>query len=381
MKKLFAIALVFLLALTSCGREGDDNENSNTSVKTTVTITNASDYTLLDVEYLGVNFDTINSGNMSMKEVSAGTIYVYFYLSIVGEKVRCRTALVEACENGVSNKITITNYTSIVTVSGDEITGSLKTVFDTLTIELSKPQIRVKQGSVVIKQYGEQNFETVRSTFTRELTFIIENIGRSDLIIDIVNGNKINLTENSSGFFSVNIQPLSSTIAAVTSFTFTIQFSPTIVGNNFNAAVNIKTNSRTNDEFIFLVKGNCSNPLQVGDTGLGGGMVFFAEGTQYKECSGELGVYNLSVALLTAKNFGGGGFTDWHLPDNGELDLMYKNLYQKGLGGFLESYYWSSSSGSYGRAMFYNFSNGICSETSYISNLYLVRSVRSFSIY
>jgi hypothetical protein len=41
--------------------------------------------------------------------------------------------------------------------------------------------------------------------------------------------------------------------------------------------------------------------------------------------------------------FEAGGFKDWFLPSKDELDLIYKNLKAKDLGGFTTAWYWSSS--------------------------------------
>ena len=53
-----------------------------------------------------------------------------------------------------------------------------------------------------------------------------------------------------------------------------------------------------------------------------------------------------------------GGFDDWFLPSLGELNLMYKNLYRKGLGSFASDYYWSSSEFNADYAWKQNFSSG-----------------------
>jgi len=115
---------------------------------------------------------------------------------------------------------------------------------------------------------------------------------------------------------------------------------------------------------------------EIGKTGPGGGIIFYAEGGQYKECSGELGNSTWDAAVTTAKNYKGGGFTNWHLPDRGELDLMYKNLKKNDLGRFSNNNYWSSiPDGSW--AYYQDFSNGYQDNGSK-TNSYSIRAVRSY---
>jgi len=117
---------------------------------------------------------------------------------------------------------------------------------------------------------------------------------------------------------------------------------------------------------------------EIGKTGPGGGIIFYAEGGQYKECSGELGNNTWDAAVVTARNYKGGGFTDWHLPDRGELDLMYKNLKQNDLGGFSDNYYWSSAEYSNTSAYYQYFYYGTQSSSGK-SNSYSVRAVRAYN--
>jgi hypothetical protein len=120
-----------------------------------------------------------------------------------------------------------------------------------------------------------------------------------------------------------------------------------------------------------------SPPGEIGNTGPGGGIIFFAEGGQYKECSGELGNSTWDTAVTTAKNYKGGGFTNWHLPDRGELDLMYKNLKKYNLGGFSNGNYWSSVPDGSSAAYYQDFNNGH-QDWHYKNNSYSVRAVRSY---
>ncbi|GHV90056.1 hypothetical protein AGMMS50268_05590 [Spirochaetia bacterium] len=97
---------------------------------------------------------------------------------------------------------------------------------------------------------------------------------------------------------------------------------------------------------------------KVGDRGPGGGFIFYAEGGMYMECSLNLGSFTWSEAKTVASNYKGGGFTDWHLPQKEELNMIYQNLKKKGLGGLFEEWYWSSSESSTSDAWKQNFSDG-----------------------
>ncbi|MDR1250484.1 MAG: hypothetical protein LBK63_14445 [Treponema sp.] len=52
---------------------------------------------------------------------------------------------------------------------------------------------------------------------------------------------------------------------------------------------------------------------------------------------------NGRAAQLCDELIVGDEFDDWFLPSQDELDLMYQNLKAKGLGGFTDNWYWSSS--------------------------------------
>jgi hypothetical protein len=64
-------------------------------------------------------------------------------------------------------------------------------------------------------------------------------------------------------------------------------------------------------------------------------------------------------AAHIADGYSANGYTDWFLPSFEELRLMYLNLKTRGLGGFSNNFYWSSTDSRDGRnARSVNFSNG-----------------------
>jgi hypothetical protein len=75
--------------------------------------------------------------------------------------------------------------------------------------------------------------------------------------------------------------------------------------------------------------------------GPGGGTVFFAEGGKHMEVSEYLGEYDWYDALSVARDYRGGGYSDWRLPTKDELNLIYQNL--KNIGNWGDNDYWSSS--------------------------------------
>jgi hypothetical protein len=163
---------------------------------------------------------------------------------------------------------------------------------------------------------------------------------------------------------------------------------------------------------------------KIGDTGPAGGIVFhdkgaFTNGWRYLEAapndlvpmqwgtfridvggtSGAVGTGKANteriVAVLEQRGEDGAalfcaildinGHKDWFLPSYDELDLMRKNLKLKGLGGFNNGYYWSSTQSGSGNfyvdprsAYAISFSNGEATYMDSKPNAYSVRAIRQF---
>jgi hypothetical protein len=82
-----------------------------------------------------------------------------------------------------------------------------------------------------------------------------------------------------------------------------------------------------------------------------------------------------AAQLCTSLDFNGN--KDWFLPSKDELNLMYTNLKQKGLRGFQNNWYWSSSQASSSDVWYQDFSDGL--QDSYFKRgNYCVRAVRAF---
>ena len=82
-----------------------------------------------------------------------------------------------------------------------------------------------------------------------------------------------------------------------------------------------------------------------------------------------------SYAASIARDYNGGGYTDWFLPSRDELNQLYVN--KAAIGGFTDALYWSSTEYVNTLAWTQNFYNGIQFNVNK-SNTYNVRAVRAF---
>jgi len=82
-----------------------------------------------------------------------------------------------------------------------------------------------------------------------------------------------------------------------------------------------------------------------------------------------------TYAAGIAKSYKGGGYSDWYLPSKDELNLLYLN--RNLIGGFQNSFYWSSTECDENSAWLQFFNNGM--QFNYVkSGTYHVRAVRVF---
>jgi TolB-like protein len=125
--------------------------------------------------------------------------------------------------------------------------------------------------------------------------------------------------------------------------------------------------------------------IAIGSPGPAGGIVFYdkgsySDGWRYLEAAPAnyefTSDWNSAEGKCRSLNIG--GFSGWRLPTKDELDLMYKNLKQKGLGGFNNNWYWSSSQINSNYAWYQRFSDGGQFDIYGKGSTFSVRAVRAF---
>ena len=230
---------------------------------TNIDIHNKSDYDILSIKLFDVIRGIITSGESGylmfdtndFKDTDTGEIS--FYLHILNERLYCKFSNISIKRNKTNNEFTFNNDT-IITAIDNNITDTLKNIVDVMTIEYSKPQIEITHYYNKIKNNDDTNLEETLVHNDDYLEFYIKNIGINNLILEEINSNYVNISENTSGYFSLYSQPDNSVIASGKTVVFIVQFNPLLTGN-YSAKLQIKSNSRNDDNFIFRIIENSIN--------------------------------------------------------------------------------------------------------------------------
>ena len=156
---------------------------------------------------------------------------------------------------------------------------------------------------------------------------------------------------------------------------------------------------------------------EIGDTGPAGGLIFYVNESDSDEwkyleaapsdqginmawgCSGTLidgadgtavgtgaqntmdiiaGCSTVGIAAKICDDLLFGGYSDWYLPSRDELNSMYVNLVQNGLGDFSSTPYWCSTEYDANSAQLQYLDNGSQTQANKDYDFYRVRAVRAF---
>jgi hypothetical protein len=419
MKKLLSI-IIFLVLFTQgfagCSNPDEDrnSDEGKDSIETTFKIINQSNYELLQVNYGGVEFGNVSSSSEAKENVPEGTYYIFFHLQSIEGSVYCRISQIFTSEYGKSNELIISNNTVIENQENKSI-ASLMIIYD--EINTLPASLELWQSNTLIRRFGEYDFGSVIKGKTADVTFTIRNPGTVPLGLT---GDPV--VDSSNSIFTVTSQPMN-TVDAESSVHFILSYTP--LENKMETSTITILNDGDVPVFLFTVKG-IGRDYIVGDTGPAGGIIFYdagalVNGFRYLEAAptatevtAEWGAYEINIAgtqtavgrgkqntvlIVAALNQAGetgkaaqicnamayNGFNDWFLPSSDELDYIYKNLKEKGLGGFGNGEYWSSSQANnslyseyYAWFQYFNTSSFGFRDYTYKYETKSVRAVRAF---
>ncbi len=109
----------------------------------------------------------------------------------------------------------------------------------------------------------------------------------------------------------------------------------------------------------------------------GGFVVFEGNGHGLVAAITDLGNMDWNSAKTACEELTLNGYSDWHLPSSEELNLIYVNLKQVGVGGFANDSYWSSTKSGSSNAWLECFNNG-AQHNNWKDFKYNGRPVRAF---
>jgi hypothetical protein len=109
----------------------------------------------------------------------------------------------------------------------------------------------------------------------------------------------------------------------------------------------------------------------------GGFVVYEKNGHGLVAAITDLGSMDWNSAKTACDDLILNGYSDWHLPSKKELNALYVNLKQIGVGGFADYFYWGSIEGNDGNEWSQYFDAG-AQYNDDRGGRYYVRAVRTF---
>jgi len=133
--------------------------------------------------------------------------------------------------------------------------------------------ITVNQAATSIGNGDTFVFSSATVNTTGTLEFNIVNSGAGDLVL--TGSTRVSITDDASGYYSVSVQP-ASLIRSGESTTFTVSFSPLVLGDH-TAAVTIESDDPDESNFVFYLTGACT-PVPVPEINIKQGITDVASG-------------------------------------------------------------------------------------------------------
>ena len=110
----------------------------------------------------------------------------------------------------------------------------------------------------------------------------------------------------------------------------------------------------------------------------GGFVVYERDGHGLVASITDLGEMDWNAAKTACDELILNGYSDWHLPSKEELNSVYVNMKQVGVGGFSSYFYWSSSENNYAEVWIQGFGEGSHNTTDKNYHTSYVRAIRAF---
>lgn len=256
MKKLFLLILAALMmtAFLSCSvDDGGNVSDGQENLGATLTVKNASSYTLYDVKWEGTSISSsagIVSGFSAKESVSEGFGYIYFsfYPNGSDDKMRCYTAATMDISNGDTASFTFTNNTVVVQLNN----ANNQKALDKIQFPSNAVLSLTFDGRVVEKNDVIDLGKIVTNT-KKSAEFSMTNSGKD--LLRLVGNTPVT---SSDVCIEISSQPENSTLRTNGLDTFKISCSSSAVGS-FSSDISIASNDETSP-YTFTVKYTVAEP-------------------------------------------------------------------------------------------------------------------------